>query len=48
MTLVVFALVDGVHLLDLAGPAQVFDTAGYRLAPVAARPQGHERPGACR
>lgn len=39
MTLVVFALVDGVHLLDLAGPAQVFDTAGYRLAYVADRPQ---------
>ncbi|GAB1820004.1 GlxA family transcriptional regulator [Herbidospora sp. RD11066] len=39
MTLVVFALVDQVHLLDLAGPAQVFDTAGYRLAYVADRPQ---------
>ncbi|WP_030452752.1 GlxA family transcriptional regulator [Herbidospora cretacea] len=39
MTLVVFALVDGVHLLDLAGPAQVFDTAGYRLAYVADHPQ---------
>ncbi|WP_066366728.1 GlxA family transcriptional regulator [Herbidospora mongoliensis] len=39
MTLIVFALVDGVHLLDLAGPAQVFDTAGYDLAYVAERPQ---------
>ncbi|MCD0485574.1 AraC family transcriptional regulator [Streptacidiphilus sp. ASG 303] len=36
MTLVVFLLVPGLHLLDLAGPAQVFSTAadlghGYRL-----------------
>lgn len=36
MTRIVFLLVDGVHLLDLAGPAQVFSTAadlglGYEL-----------------
>ncbi|MDP9795557.1 transcriptional regulator GlxA family with amidase domain [Catenuloplanes nepalensis] len=37
MTSVVFLLVPGVHLLDLAGPAQVFDTAGYRLHFVAER-----------
>ncbi|GAB7038743.1 MULTISPECIES: GlxA family transcriptional regulator [Catenuloplanes] len=37
MTGVVFLLVPGVHLLDLAGPAQVFDTAGYRLHFVAER-----------
>ena len=40
MTRVVFLLVPGVHLLDLAGPAQVFSTAddlglGYALAYVA-------------
>ncbi|MDR7274728.1 GlxA family transcriptional regulator [Catenuloplanes atrovinosus] len=35
MTTVVFLLVPGVHLLDLAGPAQVFDTAGYDLRYVA-------------
>ena len=43
MTTVVFVLVPGVHLLDLAGPAQVFSTAddhglGYRLRYVAAAP----------
>lgn len=42
MTRVVFLLVPGLHLLDLAGPAQVFSTAadlghGYRLAYVAER-----------
>lgn len=37
MISVVFLLVPGVHLLDLAGPAQVFDTAGYRLHFVAER-----------
>ncbi|GAB7051844.1 GlxA family transcriptional regulator [Catenuloplanes indicus] len=37
MTAVVLLLVPGVHLLDLAGPAQVFDTAGYRLHFVAER-----------
>ncbi|MDQ2748110.1 MAG: DJ-1/PfpI family protein [Actinomycetota bacterium] len=40
MTTVVFLLVPGLHLLDLAGPAQVFSTAdsmgcAYRLAYVA-------------
>ncbi|QYC42372.1 HTH-type transcriptional regulator CdhR [Nonomuraea coxensis DSM 45129] len=40
MTRVVFVLVPGLHLLDLAGPAQVFSTAGdlglgYALAYVA-------------
>ena len=43
MTTVVFALVPGVHLLDLSGPAQVFSTADqhghdYRLRYVAAAP----------
>lgn len=43
MTQVVFLLVSGVHLLDLAGPAQAFSTAddmglGYELAYVAERP----------
>ena len=42
MTRVVFLLVPQVHLLDLAGPAQVFSTAadlglGYELAYVAER-----------
>ncbi|MER6917105.1 DJ-1/PfpI family protein [Streptomyces sp. NPDC000594] len=42
MTHVVFLLLPGVHLLDLAGPAQVFSTAAeygqpYRLGYVAAR-----------
>ncbi|MGW4651395.1 GlxA family transcriptional regulator [Kitasatospora sp. NPDC004289] len=42
MTLVVFLLVPGLHLLDLAGPAQVFSTAadfglGYRTGYVAER-----------
>ena len=45
MTRIVFLLVPGVHLLDLAGPAQVFFTAAdhgrpYRLAFVADRPAG--------
>ena len=35
MTTVVFLLVPGLHLLDLAGPAQVFGTAGYDLRYVA-------------
>ncbi|MFI5844325.1 GlxA family transcriptional regulator [Catenuloplanes sp. NPDC051500] len=35
MTSVVFLLVPGLHLLDLAGPAQVFGTAGYDLHYVA-------------
>ncbi|MFF3940583.1 GlxA family transcriptional regulator [Streptomyces phaeofaciens] len=40
MSLVVFVLLPGVHLLDLAGPAQVFSTAAdfgqpYRIAYVA-------------
>ena len=40
MTKVVFLLVPGLHLLDLAGPAQAFGTAaclgcGYELAYVA-------------
>ncbi|MFI2370570.1 GlxA family transcriptional regulator [Streptomyces sp. NPDC018833] len=44
MSQVVFVLVPGVHLLDLAGPAQVFGTAAdfghpYRLAYVAEREQ---------
>ncbi|MFJ7150866.1 GlxA family transcriptional regulator [Streptomyces sp. NPDC100445] len=44
MSLVVFFLVPGVHLLDLAGPAQVFSTAAgfghpYTLAYVAERPR---------
>ncbi|MES5820622.1 DJ-1/PfpI family protein [Streptomyces sp. RG80] len=44
MSHVVFFLVPGVHLLDLAGPAQVFSTAGdfghpYTLSYVAERPQ---------
>jgi transcriptional regulator GlxA family with amidase domain len=43
VTLVVFLLGPGVHLLDLAGPAQVFSTASahglpYRLRYVAAEP----------
>ena len=39
MTVVVFALVPGVHLLDLAGPAQVFSSdVGYQLRYVADRP----------
>lgn len=43
MTTVVFLLVPGVHLLDLAGPAQVFSMAGdeeldYRLRYVASAP----------
>ncbi|WP_433471763.1 GlxA family transcriptional regulator [Spirillospora sp. CA-142024] len=43
MTRIVFLLVPGLHLLDLAGPAQVFSTAAdnglpYRLAYVADRP----------
>jgi transcriptional regulator GlxA family with amidase domain len=43
VTIVAFLLVPGVHLLDLAGPAQVFSTAdglglGYRLAYVAEQP----------
>jgi transcriptional regulator GlxA family with amidase domain len=43
VTTVVFALVPGVHLLDLSGPAQVFSTADqhghhYRLRYVAAAP----------
>ncbi|HEX4093267.1 MAG TPA: DJ-1/PfpI family protein [Trebonia sp.] len=42
MTTVVFLLIPGLHLLDLAGPAQAFGTAaglgcGYRLAYVAER-----------
>ncbi|BBJ39727.1 hypothetical protein SSPO_024450 [Streptomyces antimycoticus] len=42
MSQVVFVLVPGVHLLDLAGPAQVFDTAAdlglpYELGYVAER-----------
>ncbi|MFA1543618.1 GlxA family transcriptional regulator [Actinomadura monticuli] len=45
MNRVVFVLVPGMHLLDLAGPAQVFSTAAdtglpYRLAYVADRPGG--------
>ncbi|MFP1627501.1 GlxA family transcriptional regulator [Streptomyces sp. 5K101] len=44
MTHVVFVLVPGVHLLDLAGPAQVFGTAAdfghpYRLSYVAEQEQ---------
>ncbi|WP_105971681.1 GlxA family transcriptional regulator [Streptomyces geranii] len=44
MSHVVFFLVPGVHLLDLAGPAQVFSTAAdfghpYTLAYVAERPE---------
>lgn len=44
MSHVVFFLVPGVHLLDLAGPAQVFSTAAdfghpYTLTYVAERPQ---------
>ncbi|MBT2367917.1 DJ-1/PfpI family protein [Streptomyces sp. ISL-10] len=44
MSQVVFVLVPGVHLLDLAGPAQAFGTAAdfghpYRLAYVAEREQ---------
>ncbi|PZS13613.1 MAG: AraC family transcriptional regulator [Pseudonocardiales bacterium] len=43
MTRVVFLLAGGVHLLDLAGPAQAFSTAddlgfGYELAYVAEQP----------
>ncbi|MEV0629377.1 GlxA family transcriptional regulator [Nonomuraea wenchangensis] len=43
MTRVAFLLVPGLHLLDLAGPAQVFSTAGdhglgYALTYVAERP----------
>ncbi|MFB4310235.1 GlxA family transcriptional regulator [Actinomadura sp. GTD37] len=45
MNRVVFLLVPGLHLLDLAGPAQVFSTAAdtglpYRLAYTADRPGG--------
>lgn len=45
MTRIAFLLVPGVHLLDLAGPAQVFSTAAghglpYRLAYVADHPAG--------
>lgn len=45
MNRVVFLLVPGLHLLDLAGPAQVFSTAAdtglpYRLAYVADHPGG--------
>ncbi|MFD3374288.1 MULTISPECIES: GlxA family transcriptional regulator [unclassified Streptomyces] len=44
MSHIVFFLVPGVHLLDLAGPAQVFSTAAdfghpYTLSYVAERPQ---------
>ncbi|MGQ4375275.1 GlxA family transcriptional regulator [Streptomyces sp. SAS_267] len=44
MSHIVFFLVPGVHLLDLAGPAQVFSTAGdfghpYTLGYVAEQPQ---------
>ncbi|MGK4585624.1 GlxA family transcriptional regulator [Kitasatospora sp. HPMI-4] len=44
MNRIVFLLVPGVHLLDLAGPAQVFSTAGdfghpYAFSYVAERPQ---------
>jgi transcriptional regulator GlxA family with amidase domain len=44
MTHVVLVLVPGVHLLDLAGPAQAFSTAAaygydYRLSYVAERPE---------
>ncbi len=44
MSLVVFVLVPGVHLLDLAGPAQVFSTAihygeDYEIAFVGERPE---------
>jgi transcriptional regulator GlxA family with amidase domain len=44
MSQVVFVLLPGVHLLDVAGPAQVFDTAAdfgrpYRLGYVAEREQ---------
>ncbi|KAA2256727.1 helix-turn-helix domain-containing protein [Solihabitans fulvus] len=44
MTTIVFLLVPGLHLLDLAGPAQVFSSAAdlghdYRLRYVADRPQ---------
>ena len=44
MTRVVFLLVPGVHLLDLAGPAQVFSSAAglghdYALSYVAERPE---------
>jgi transcriptional regulator GlxA family with amidase domain len=35
---VVFALVPGVHLLDFAGPAQVFGSGGYDLRYVAETP----------
>jgi transcriptional regulator GlxA family with amidase domain len=50
MTTVVFALVDGVHLLDVAGPAQAFGTAaghgaGYELVYVADRPVVHSAQG---
>jgi transcriptional regulator GlxA family with amidase domain len=38
VTTVVFALVPGVHLLDFAGPAQVFGSAGYDLRYVADTP----------
>jgi transcriptional regulator GlxA family with amidase domain len=38
VTTVVFALVPGVHLLDFAGPAQVFGSAGYDLRYVAETP----------
>ncbi|MEU9842330.1 DJ-1/PfpI family protein [Actinomadura sp. NPDC048032] len=49
MTRVVFLLVPGLHLLDLAGPAQVFGTAAdaglpYRLAYVADRTAPGDEP----
>jgi transcriptional regulator GlxA family with amidase domain len=49
VTRVVFLLVPGLHLLDLAGPAQVFSTAAdtglpYRLAYVADRPEPGDAP----
>ena len=40
MTRVVFLLVPGVHLLDLAGPAQVFHTARRARAPLRAALRG--------
>ncbi|MCP9947687.1 AraC family transcriptional regulator [Actinomadura madurae] len=49
MTRIAFLLVPGLHLLDLAGPAQVFSTAAgaglpYRLAYVADRPRSGDEP----
>ncbi|MFG2246334.1 GlxA family transcriptional regulator [Spirillospora sp. NPDC048823] len=51
MTRIAFLLVPGVHLLDLAGPAQVFSTAAdgglpYRLSYVADRPGAEPDTGA--